>query len=82
MDHLSDSASIVAVLVLLAALLAVVLIVCWIVLPFAVIGTKPLLRQLIREQQSTNRLLEAQTRAFGAFASRDAPSRPLPPMSP
>jgi hypothetical protein len=34
-----------------------VLIVCWIILPFAIIGTKPLLRQLIAEQKRTNDLL-------------------------
>jgi len=38
-------------------LLAIVAI-CWIVLPFAIIGTKPLLRQLIAEQARTNALLE------------------------
>ena len=33
---------------------------CWIVLPFAILGTKPLLRTLIAEQQRTNALLEQQ----------------------
>lgn len=42
-------------LVLLVA--AVLLVVCWIVLPFAVIGTKPLLKALLREQRRTNDLL-------------------------
>lgn len=32
--------------------------ICWIVLPFAILGTKPLLRSLIAEQQRTNALLE------------------------
>jgi predicted PurR-regulated permease PerM len=36
---------------------AVVLLICWIVLPFAVIGIKPLIRQLIKEQKETQRLL-------------------------
>lgn len=31
--------------------------ICWIVLPFAILGTKPLLRTLIAEQQRTNALL-------------------------
>lgn len=35
-----------------------VLVVVWIVLPFAVFGLKPLLRELIREQRRTNELLE------------------------
>ena len=35
----------------------VVLTIAWIVLPFALIGTKPLLRELITEQRKTNALL-------------------------
>jgi len=35
-----------------------ILAVAWIVLPLALIGTKPLLRQLIAEVQRTNSLLE------------------------
>lgn len=35
-----------------------VLIVGWIILPFAIIGTKPLLRELIATQKRTNELLE------------------------
>jgi predicted PurR-regulated permease PerM len=80
MDHLSGSASVVAILALVAIALGIVLIVCWIVLPFAVIGTKPLVRELIREQQATNRLLEAQARTFDAFAARYAPSQWQPPV--
>jgi predicted PurR-regulated permease PerM len=80
MEHLSGAGSIVAILALLAIVLGVVLIVCWIVLPFAVLGTKPLVRELIREQQTTNRLIEAQTRAFDAFAARCAATQPRPPM--
>lgn len=34
--------------------------ICWIILPFAILGTKPLLRTLIAEQQRTNALLEQQ----------------------
>lgn len=41
---------------------------CWIVLPFALIGTKAILRELVREQQRTNALLEA--------AARDRAERP------
>ena len=70
MDHLSSSASIVMVLGLIAICLGITLIVCWIVLPIAVIGIKPLIRELIREQQTTNRLLEAQTRSFDTFSTR------------
>lgn len=39
-------------------ILGVIVAICWIILPFAIIGTKPLLRQLIAEQQRTNALLE------------------------
>jgi ABC-type sulfate transport system permease component len=39
-------------------ILGIIVAICWIVLPFAVIGTKPLLRELIAEQQRTNALLE------------------------
>jgi hypothetical protein len=43
---------------LLAVILALVVIACWIALPFAIIGTKQLLRQLIVETKRTNELLE------------------------
>ena len=36
----------------------VILAIAWIILPLALIGTKPLLRQLIAEVQRTNALLE------------------------
>lgn len=39
-----------------------VLAVCWIILPFALIGTKPLLRQLIALQEETIRLLREQNK--------------------
>lgn len=41
------------------ALFVVVLVVCWIVLPFAIIGTKPLLKELLEELRKMNRLLES-----------------------
>ena len=37
----------------------IVLTICWIVLPFAVIGTKPLLLRLIRETEETIKLLRS-----------------------
>lgn len=45
--------------------LGLVLVIAWIVLPFAVIGTKPLLRELISETRKTRLLLE-QISAKGA----------------
>jgi hypothetical protein len=44
-------------LYILAVLLAIVLVIAWILLPFAMFGMKPLLRELIAEVQETNRLL-------------------------
>ena len=42
--------------------------ICWIVLPFAIIGTRPLLEGLIRETRKTNELLRA-SRGFCAKGS-------------
>jgi len=44
-------------LMLVAVIFGIVLLICWIVLPFAVIGTKGLLRDLLHEQRRTNELL-------------------------
>ena len=35
----------------------IALLIAWIVLPFAVLGTKPLLRELLAEMKRTNELL-------------------------
>ena len=43
---------------LIVLVFGLILAVAWIVLPLALIGTKPLLRQLIAEVQRTNSLLE------------------------
>ncbi len=50
------------VLYIALVLFGLVLLVCWIVLPFALIGTKAILRELVREQRRTNSLLEAAAR--------------------
>ncbi len=52
----------------------IALVIAWIVLPVAVIGTKPLLRKLIEEQQRTNRLLE-RGRAETATITQPRPPR-------
>lgn len=39
------------------ALFILALVIAWIILPFALIGTKPLLRELIKQTKETNRLL-------------------------
>lgn len=38
----------------------VLIAILWILMPFAIFGSKDLLRQLIREQHKTNELLQAQ----------------------
>lgn len=54
--------------------LVCLLVVCWIILPFAIIGTKPLLRELLREQKRTNELLAGRLRA-APQAGRPEPDR-------
>ena len=49
----------IGLVILLAGLVVTVL---WICMPFAIFGTKPLLRELLAEQQRTNRLLEEAAR--------------------
>jgi cytochrome b subunit of formate dehydrogenase len=46
---------------LIAVAFGFILAVLWILLPFALFGTKALLRELIAEQQRTNSLLERRT---------------------
>lgn len=48
-----------ALVIIVGFVFGVVLLVVWIVLPFAVLGIKHLLRELVREQQRTNQLLQA-----------------------
>jgi hypothetical protein len=48
-------------LYLAGVILLLILVVCWIVLPIAIIGTKPILRQILEEQRRTNALLEGRT---------------------
>jgi hypothetical protein len=38
--------------------LGFIIAVLWVLMPFAIFGTKPLVRELIAEQRRTNRLLE------------------------
>jgi ABC-type sulfate transport system permease component len=41
----------------LLTIFGIILAVVWIILPFAIFGTKPLLHKLLVEQRETNRLL-------------------------
>jgi len=52
--------------VLAMAIFAIILAIAWIILPFALIGTKPLLRELIRETKRTNELLALRRQPGGA----------------
>ncbi len=47
-------------LVALMWLLGAFVLIAWILLPFAMFGLKPLLRELLNETQETNRLLATQ----------------------
>lgn len=51
---------------LACAILVLIWAVLWIVLPFAIFGSKDLLKQLIREQKRTNELLEMRRQARAA----------------
>ncbi len=46
-----------ATLYLVGTLLLIVLAIVWILLPFAIFGTKPLLQDLLSESRRTNELL-------------------------
>ena len=43
---------------LVAVIFGIILMVCWIVLPFAVLGIKPLMKEQIAASKRTNALLE------------------------
>lgn len=58
----------------IVVLFLLVLAICWIILPFAVIGTKPLLRELIKEQKRTNELLAAAPAETPVYLVRNRPS--------
>lgn len=52
-------------LIIPAVLLCIVIGILWILMPFAIFGTKDLLRELVQQQQRTNELLD-QIRQQGA----------------
>lgn len=54
------------VVVLLVSLLVVLIAILWILMPFAIFGTKDLLRELIREQKKTNEILIAEAKRVRA----------------
>ncbi len=67
-------------LYLVALLFGVVIGILWIILPFAVFGTKPLLRELISEIRETNALLANMTdrdKALSAAKKRRDVEQPI-----
>jgi len=52
------------ILYLIGFVFVIVLAISWIILPFALIGTKPLLRQLIAEVRRNNELLDGRLPAL------------------
>lgn len=61
-----DAAAGMSVVVLILALLGLLIAVLWILMPFAIFGTKDLLRELIREQKKTNEILIAEAKRVRA----------------
>ena len=59
------------VAVLLIGLFGIILAIAWIVLPFALIGTKPILRELLAEAKKTNALLDAMRTAQPRIGAAD-----------
>lgn len=54
------------VVMLMLGLLVLLIGILWILMPFAIFGTKDLLRELIREQKKTNEILIAEARRVRA----------------
>ncbi|WP_382157541.1 hypothetical protein [Hydrogenophaga sp. ANAO-22] len=52
--------------VIAISLLCLLIAILWILMPFAIFGTKDLLRELIREQRKTNEILIAEARRVRA----------------
>lgn len=47
-----------AAMIMLAFAFGFIVAILWICMPFAIFGTKPILRELLAEQKKTNKLLE------------------------
>lgn len=47
-----------ALVIIGGIILGIILVIGWIILPFAIIGTKPILRQILAEQIRTRELLD------------------------
>ena len=72
-------------IVLIGAVLAIVLIIAWIVLPLAVIGTKPMLREILDEVRRTNARLanmEAYLKYQAEVTKESIEAKGAPPPTP
>src|SRR5882672_9904438 len=58
-ETMNAGAAVSGLLMIAVVAFLIVLAICWIVLPFAVVGTKPLLLRLIRDTEETNQLLRS-----------------------
>lgn len=74
----SDVAAGLAGFSLIIFLFALLLAILWILVPFAIFGIKPLLKQLIVEQQRTQKLLEAAAVQRPAVVVPTATVAPMP----
>jgi threonine/homoserine/homoserine lactone efflux protein len=66
-----DTSTLGSWVIVLGALFVIVLVVLWVLLPFAIFGMKDLLRELVREQKHTNTLLERLAGARSAITDRE-----------
>jgi hypothetical protein len=53
-----DTTTLAGITTIALWVLGFIIAILWVLMPFAIFGTKPLLRELIAEQNRTNRLLE------------------------
>jgi type II secretory pathway component PulM len=72
---MGDFGAVGAVVILLGSGFLLVLAICWIVLPFALIGTKPLLREILNELREQNRRANGGADGYrgSGSAARDMP---------
>jgi hypothetical protein len=76
-----DGVAMLGSLTMVLMLVALFVLVLWVLLPFAVFGSKPLLRELLAEQKQTNELLRS-IRAHAVEQGQTVPPPPLQPATP
>jgi hypothetical protein len=69
--------SLSGVMGLIAVVFLIVVSIAWTLLPFAMFGLKPLLRDLLAETRRSNQLLEALARHQGIGSAQQPPSQPV-----